>query len=200
MNTGEDGGPIAFRRYELHLQNLGARRGESSETDFSTIKHQAKTESWISRAHGHGRRAQYNPPSPAERPETAQRIKSTSDEPVVPGQNKFPRRERLTRQSEYLDVYRNGEKQVGRAFICYAVRRHGQGRKLGIAVSRKVGKAVVRNRLKRYIRETYRTHRLHLAEDAHIVFVARPAAAAFDYTACEHAIRQLLRKGGLLGG
>jgi ribonuclease P protein component len=59
---------------------------------------------------------------------------------------------------------------------------------------------VVRNRLKRYIRETYRTHRAHLAEDAHIVFVARPAAAALDYAACEHAIRQLLRKGGLLGG
>jgi ribonuclease P protein component len=118
----------------------------------------------------------------------------------VPGQNKFPRRERLTRKSEYLDVYRNGEKQVGRAFICYTVRRQGQGRKLGISVSRKVGNAVVRNRLKRYVREIYRTHRTLLAEDAHIVLVARPAAVAFDYAACEEAIRKLLRKGGLLSG
>lgn len=200
MNTGENGGHIAFRRYELQMQNPGYRRGESSETYFSTIEYQAKTESWISRAHGHGRRAKCDPPSPAERPETAQRVKCEGDEPVVPGQNKFPSRERLTRQSEYLDVYRNGEKQVGRAFICYAVRRHGQGRKLGIAVSRKVGKAVVRNRLKRYVRETYRTHRAELAEDAHIVFVARPAAVALDYAECEQAIRQLLRKGGLLSG
>jgi len=118
----------------------------------------------------------------------------------VPGQNKFPRRERLTKQSEYLDVYRSGEKQVGRAFICYAVRRHGQGRKLGIAVSRKIGKAVVRNRLKRYVREVFRTHRSCLADDAHVVFVARPAAAALDYAACEDAIQALLRKGGLLSG
>ncbi len=118
----------------------------------------------------------------------------------MPGQNKFPRRERLTKQSEYLDVYRNGEKQVGRAFICHAVRRHGQGRKLGIAVSRKVGKAVIRNRLKRYVREIYRTHRTLLAEDAHLVVVARPAAVTLDYAQCEDAIRTLLRKGGLLRG
>jgi RNase P protein component len=39
-----------------------------------------------------------------------------------------------------------------------------------------------------------------LAEDAHIVLVARPAAVAFDYAACEEAIRKLLRKGGLLSG
>lgn len=118
----------------------------------------------------------------------------------MPGQNKFPRRERLTRQSEYVDVYRNGEKRVGRVFICYAVRRQGQGRKLGIAVSRKIGKAVVRNRLKRYVREIYRTHRTLLAENAHIVLVARPAAADLDYAACEEAIRKLLREGGLLSG
>ena len=49
-------------------------------------------------------------------------------------------------------------------------------------------------------RETYRTHRAELAEDAHIVFVARPAAVALDYAECEQAIRQLLRKGGLLSG
>ncbi len=194
------GGHIAFRRYELHMQKPVHRRGESSETYFSAIEHQAETESWISRAHGHGGRPQCDPPPPAEGSETAQRVKCEGDEPVVPGQNKFPRRERLTKQSEYLDVYRNGEKQVGRAFICYAVRRHGQGRKLGIAVSRKIGKAVVRNRLKRYVRETFRTHRMALAEDAHIVFVARPAAVALDYAECEQAMRELLRKGGLLSG
>ena len=118
----------------------------------------------------------------------------------MPGLLAFPRQERLTRKRDFEAAFRTGRKSVGPLFVCYAVRRESQGRKFGFAVSRKVGKAVVRNRLKRYVRETYRTHRAELAEDAHIVFVARPAAVALDYAECEQAIRQLLRKGGLLSG
>jgi ribonuclease P protein component len=70
------------------------------------------------------------------------------------------------------------------------IRRDGQGRKIGLTVSRKVGNAVVRNRLKRYIREAYRTQRLELPEDAHIVVVARKAAAELSYPECERAVRQ----------
>lgn len=118
----------------------------------------------------------------------------------MPGQQRFPQRERLTRRSEYLHVYRQGEKYVGEAFIGYWVRQAGQGRKMGCAVSRKVGGAVVRNRVKRYIREVYRKHREQLPEDVHIVIVARPVSAGWVYAQWESAIRQFFRKGDLLGG
>ena len=71
----------------------------------------------------------------------------------MPGQYAFPRSERLIRRKEYLQIYDEGRKSVGRQFIFYLVRSEDQERKFGIAVSRRVGNAVVRNRVKRTIRE-----------------------------------------------
>ena len=118
----------------------------------------------------------------------------------MPGRCIYPRSERLTRRGEYLSVYRDGVKRVGRTFICYVARREGQGRKFGCAVSRKVGNAVVRNRVKRYLREIYRAHREALPEDAHVVLVARPAAARATYHDCHTAVIELLRRGQVFHG
>lgn len=113
----------------------------------------------------------------------------------MPGPYGFPRRERLTRKRDYEVVFRKGRKRVGPAFICYVARREGEGRKFGLAVSRKVGSAVVRNRVKRFLREFYRTHRAQLARDAQIVVVARPEAAALNFHQCTEAMRRLLKPG-----
>lgn len=118
----------------------------------------------------------------------------------MPGQEKFPRRERLTRQREFEDVYQHGKKAVGREFVCYVVRREGQGRKLGVAVSRKVGGAVVRNRIKRYVREAYRSRRKHMVEGFSMVVVARQPAAALSYQECSEALGRLFRQGEVLSG
>lgn len=114
----------------------------------------------------------------------------------MPGSQEFPRQERLTRRKEYLEVYREGVKRVGPAFICYAARRDGRGKKFGFAVSRKVGKAVTRNRVKRYLREIYRTHRDCLAEGVYLVVVARPEAASLDFAACRDTLRRTVGKMG----
>ena len=116
----------------------------------------------------------------------------------MPGPYSFPHAERLTRKSDFAQVFKRGKKIVGRTFICYLVRRETQGCKLGFAVSRKVGKAVVRNRIKRYLREFYRTQRPSFTTDVYLVFVARPASAGLNYAACADAIRQLLKQGGVL--
>ncbi len=58
----------------------------------------------------------------------------------------------------------------------------------------------MRNRVKRHLREFYRTHRSELVDDAHIVVVARPAAAKRSFDECSNAIGTLLKKGGALRG
>ena len=116
----------------------------------------------------------------------------------MPGQYTFPKAERLTLKSEYRFVFKTGEKFVGRHFICYLVRRENEGSKLGFAVSRKVGKAIVRNRIKRYLREFYRTHRSGFSTGFWLVIVARPAAAGLRYPQCVEAVEKLLKRGDIL--
>ena len=71
---------------------------------------------------------------------------------------------------------------------------------MGLAVSRKVGSAVTRNRVKRYLREIYRAHRGELYEDVHLVIVAKPGCASLNYRQCEAALRQIFQKGEVLSG
>lgn len=116
----------------------------------------------------------------------------------MPGLYSFPRAERFTRKQEYTFVFENGEKGVGRYFVCYWVRRESPGCKLGVAVSRKVGGAVERNRIKRYIREFYRTHRPGFRMNVALVVVARRDCAALGFDECAGALRRTLERGGVL--
>lgn len=117
---------------------------------------------------------------------------------LMAGQNAFPPNERLTKRAEYLHVYKHGRKQVGRQFIFYLVRDEGSERRFGVAVTRKVGNAVVRNRVKRYIREAYRHHRHRLDTGIRMVIVARPYAAKMTSLETHDAISALFESGGVL--
>ena len=114
--------------------------------------------------------------------------------------NTFPPADRIRKKSDYAAVFSNSRKVVDRYFVCYLAAREHEGHRLGLAVSRKVGNAVTRNRVKRYLREYYRTHRDEWTAPVDIVVVARPPAARLDFAGCTGAMNGLLKKGGVLDG
>lgn len=110
---------------------------------------------------------------------------------------KFPSSARLHNRAEFDAVFQAGCKGVDRYFVCYVVRREQQGSRMGMVVSRKVGNAVVRNRVKRYIREYFRRHRHLFAEPVEIVVIARHTSADASYEACATSLERALIRGGL---
>jgi len=92
------------------------------------------------------------------------------------------RRRRLSRSRDFDAVYRHGRSVSSRYLVLYSFARPETGDerepRLGLAVSRKVGGAVERNRLKRQLREAFAKVAGRLAPDHDYVLVVRPGLVA----------------------
>jgi ribonuclease P protein component len=95
------------------------------------------------------------------------------------GTGRNPRRRRLSRSAEFERVYRQGRSKANRFLVLYAFPREegaGDGPRLGLSVSRRVGGAVDRTRVKRILREAFWEEAARLPEGSDYVVVARPEA------------------------
>jgi ribonuclease P protein component len=90
------------------------------------------------------------------------------------------RRHRLSRSRDFDAVYRHGRSVSTRFLVLYWFARENgadAGARLGLAVPKAVGTAVVRNRMKRRLREALRTRLPELPQDQDYVLVVRPGLA-----------------------
>ena len=85
----------------------------------------------------------------------------------------FPKSARIVRRTEYRAIQRSALRVVTDHFILYARKRRRKAGRIGITVSKKVGNAVVRNRVKRLVRESFRLNRQDLPSQLDFVLVAR---------------------------
>jgi len=99
-----------------------------------------------------------------------------------PSGGRSPKRRRLSRSAEFERVYRQGRSKSNRFLVLYSFPRadepadEPEGPRLGLSVSRRVGGAVDRTRVKRVLREAFWAEAERLPERADYVVVARPDA------------------------
>lgn len=112
--------------------------------------------------------------------------------------------EKLRKNVEFRIVYRRGKSFSTDLLVLYIYKNYKNNvdgndiNRVGISVSKKVGKSVVRSRVKRLISESYRLNSSLLKKKFDFVFVARTAAKDKTYWEIESSMKKLFKKAGLI--
>ena len=106
--------------------------------------------------------------------------------------------ESLKKNRQFQFVYKNGRSRANKYLVMY-VKENGLGmNRIGISVSKKVGNSVVRHRITRLVRESYRLHENVFNSGLDRVVVARVSAADVGYYEIESALLHLAKLHGVV--
>ena len=108
---------------------------------------------------------------------------------------RFPKSHRLLNRSAFRRVYDKGQKVHGRYFTAFILPSEAPGLRLGLTVTRKVGKSVDRNRCRRVLREAFRRHRTEaVGVGAEVVINAKREMTTAPYAEIETELVRLLSR------
>lgn len=101
--------------------------------------------------------------------------------------------ESLKSNNDYKEIYRTGKSYANKYLVMYIRRNNLDKNRLGISVSKKVGNSVVRHRITRLVRESYRKSEDRLCYGFDIVIVARVGTKGREYSDIESAVMHLVK-------
>ena len=96
--------------------------------------------------------------------------------------------ESLKKNKDFQYIYRKGKSYANKYLVMYVLENGTDKNRLGISVSKKVGNSVVRHRITRLVRESYRLHENIFNSGLDIVVVARVGAKEVGYAEIESAL------------
>ena len=107
--------------------------------------------------------------------------------------------ESLKKNKGYQIVYQQGTSQANRYLVMYVLKNQCMKNRLGISVSKKVGNSVVRHRITRLIRESYRLNEEEFKNGLDIVVIARPSAKGRSFQEIESALLHVWKRHHITG-
>lgn len=107
--------------------------------------------------------------------------------------------ESLKKNSDFQIVYKGGKSYANRLLVMYVKENRTNNNRLGVSVSKKVGNSIVRHRLTRLIRESYRLNETLFLHGLDIVVIARPGAKGQSYADIESALIHIGKMHHIIG-
>ena len=167
--------------------------GGSHEAHISAQQHQAEAFPWIPRSYEDRRWSQRDSSSSRSRPQASRT--DHSDQAVI--RLGLPSALRLRKTRDYQRVQRGGRRIRATHILVLYKPGITDASRVGITVSRKVGGAVTRNRVKRCIREAVRMESTKLVGVYDVVIIAHPIAAGVDGAVLHVEVADCLSRVGV---
>lgn len=110
----------------------------------------------------------------------------------------LPKCGRLCQNKSFQAVYRAGKSYANKYLVLYVLPNRTAKRQIGFAAGKRLGCAVVRNRLKRLLRESYRLHQSNLINGVDLVLVARQPLTKAGLPQVNRAFLELCAKAKIM--
>lgn len=106
---------------------------------------------------------------------------------------------RLKKNSEFQEVFKTGKSMANRQFVIYKLEKPEQMYfRVGLSVSKRIGNAVVRNKVKRYIRQVFLEYKDEINTGYDYVIIARKPTANMDFHETKSSLLHVLKKSKAL--
>lgn len=102
--------------------------------------------------------------------------------------------QRIKKNADFQKVFKSGKSVANRQFVVYSyIKEDQQEFRIGLSVGKKIGNAVTRNQVKRYIRQAFLEMKDELRNDRDFVIIARHQAATMNFHETKKSLQHVLR-------
>ncbi|WP_455662678.1 ribonuclease P protein component [Pradoshia sp.] len=106
---------------------------------------------------------------------------------------------RIKKNQEFQEVFKKGQSYANRQFVVYILEREEQDHfRLGLSVSKKIGNAVTRNRVKRYVRQSFLELEDRIKKGNDYIIVARKPTCEMDFHETKKSLTHVLKRASVL--
>ncbi|SDJ55849.1 ribonuclease P protein component [Salimicrobium halophilum] len=105
---------------------------------------------------------------------------------------------RIKKNKEFQNVFKNGKSFANRQLVLYYLQKDQPHFRIGLSVSKRIGNAVMRNQVKRYLRQAFHELEEDVKADYDLVVIARKPVNTMDYHEIKKSLQHVLKRSGVM--